>query len=72
MPEEDERLSEAAQRVETALGFVSDAEFREEHEMRQIRYLQAMSNALVAIYLQNQVMLEIMQQQQRLESLSRE
>ncbi|MFW6118798.1 MAG: hypothetical protein ACOC7S_00525 [Planctomycetota bacterium] len=72
MPEEDERLSDATQRVENALGFMSDAEFREEHETRQIRYLQAMSNTLVAIYLQNQVMLEMLQEQQRLESLSRE
>ncbi len=70
MAEQDERLAEAYQRLENARGFMSDAEFREEHETRQIRYLQAISNALVGIYLQNAVMLEIMQERQRLESLS--
>lgn len=64
MADTDERLTKAQQRVDIAEGFMTDAEFREEHETRLIRYLQATCNALLAMYLQNQVIIEMMKKQQ--------
>ena len=65
MAETDEMLQRAEELVRIAEGFMSDAEFREEHEMRQIRYLQAMCNGLIALSIQNQVMIDLLQKQGR-------
>jgi hypothetical protein len=64
MAQEDERLNAASERVERAEGFISDAEFREEYEVRTVRYLQAIANTMVALYQQNQVILERLDRQQ--------
>lgn len=64
MADTDERLTKAQQRVDIAEGYMTDAEFREEHETRLIRYLQATVNALLALYLQNQVIIDMMAKQQ--------
>ena len=64
MAAEDDRLEQARRRIEAAEGYVSDAEFREEHESRLIRYLQATSNALIAVHLQNQVIIDLLKEQE--------
>ena len=64
MADTDERLTRAQQRIDIAEGFMTDAEFREEHETRLIRYLQATCNCLLGIYAQNQVIIDMMKQQQ--------
>jgi hypothetical protein len=58
MAETDERLSKAQELANSAEGFMSDAEFRSDHEMRIQRYLQSMAHSMMAVYLQNQVILE--------------
>ncbi len=64
MADFEERLTKAQENVNRAEGYMTDAEFREEHETRLIRYLQASTNVLLAIYLQNQIMIEMMAKQQ--------
>ena len=64
MADTDERLARAQQRIDIAEGFMTDAEFREEHETRLIRYLQSTCNCLLAIYAQNQAIIEMMKKQQ--------
>ncbi len=58
MPETDERLSKAKELANSAEGFMSDAEFRSEHETKLVRYMQSVSHSLLAICLQNEVLLE--------------
>jgi len=70
MADHEEQLARAQELVDVAEGYMSDAEFREEHETRLIRYLQATCNALLAIYAQNQVMLDLMGKQQDLDGLN--
>jgi len=64
MVETDERLNAASERVERAEGFISDAEFREEYEVRTVRYLQAIAHTMIALYQQNQLILERLDRQQ--------
>ncbi len=64
MADYQEQLSKAQQRVDLAEGYMSDAEFREEHETRVVRYLQSTANILLAIYQQNQVIIDMMTKQQ--------
>ncbi len=61
MAEDDERTAQIVELVDSAEGFISDAEFREDYEARQLRYLQAMSNLLRAIILQNRQLMELLQ-----------
>ncbi len=58
MAETDERLAQADEHMERARGFISDAEFRDEIDTRTVRYLQAIAYSQVALYLQNQVLIE--------------
>jgi hypothetical protein len=60
MPDREQLLQEAHELIENAEAYITDAEFREEHEARQIRYLQATSSALIGLYKQNQVLLELL------------
>jgi len=60
MADNDERLEEANRLLRVAQGYMSDAEFREDAEMKQARYSQATASLLVALTLQQQVMLEMM------------
>jgi hypothetical protein len=57
MPDIDETLKRANSLIELSEGFMSDAEFREEMDIKSIRYLQAMANQLMAIKLQNDVII---------------
>jgi hypothetical protein len=61
MAEDEDRAAQIGELVSTAEGYMSDAEFRDEYETRQIRYLQAMSNLLLAIALGNQRLIELLQ-----------
>jgi hypothetical protein len=70
MTEADERAERITQLIERAGGYLTDAEFRDEIEMRFQRYLQAMADLLVAISMQNQVMIELLTRQQAYDSLS--
>ena len=63
MAETDERLQRAKELIDIVEGYISDAEFREEHETQLIRYMQAVSNALVAVSLQNLVIIDLLKQQ---------
>jgi hypothetical protein len=64
MADSEERLAKAQEHVDLAEGYMTDAEFREEYETRFLRYLQATCNALLALYLQNQTIIELMSKQQ--------
>ena len=63
MADTDERLERANQLLRNAQGFMSDAEFREDAEVKQVRYLQAISAAMVSLALQNQVILDVLKKQ---------
>ncbi len=65
----EELLERAHEHAESAEGFLSDAEFREDPEIQQIRYLQVVSHATLAVYLQNQVLLEAIREQGGLSGL---
>lgn len=60
MADIDERLAQARQQLEHAEGFVSDAEFREEHEERTIRYQQATCHLLMGLFTQNEVIIDLL------------
>jgi hypothetical protein len=64
MADFEEQLNKAQEHVNLAEGYMTDAEFREEHETRLVRYLQAVSHSMLALYLQNQVIIEMMTKQQ--------
>ena len=72
MPDTDERLLKALEHIKLTEGFMTDAEFREDHETRVIRYLQALTNGLLALSLQNQVIIELLEKQSKYGALSRE
>jgi len=64
MAETDERLTESQELVDRAEGYLNDAEFREDFEMRQVRYLQAMATLLLAIERQNELVIELLKKAQ--------
>ena len=66
MADTNERLEEAEGHIRRLDGFLADAEFSQDTEVRQIRYFQAMCEGLHAIYLQNAVVIQMMQRQQEL------
>ena len=51
MADNEERLADIAEHVDRAEGYMADAEFREEFETRQIRYLQSLCELLMALKL---------------------
>ncbi len=63
MADIDETLQEVNGFVERARGFISDAEFREEVETKQIRYMQATSDLLLAVTFQNGLIIELLKAQ---------
>ena len=64
MAETDEKLTELQELVDRAEGYLNDAEFREDLEMRQVRYSQAMSILLLAIERQNEIVIELLKKAQ--------
>jgi hypothetical protein len=72
MAEPDERLTQINELVERAEGYISDAEFREEQEIRMVRYLQAVASTMLALKLQNEMVIELLRQQQELDRLAAE
>jgi hypothetical protein len=70
MAENVDKSQQVADLMRRAEGFMTDAEFRDETEMKQIRYLQAMSHALIAIGLQNEMIIELLKSQAEYSDLS--
>ena len=64
MAETDEKLTELQELVDRAEGYLNDAEFREDFEMRQVRYFQAMAILLLAIERQNEIVIELLKKAQ--------
>ena len=64
MAETDEGMTETQELADRAEGYLNDAEFREDFEMRQIRYLQAMTILLLALQKQNELMIELLKKAQ--------
>jgi len=64
MADTDERTSEFRELIEIAEGYLSDAEFREEFEMRQVRYYQAQTNLLLVLAKQNELVIELLKKAQ--------
>ena len=58
-----DQLSQITEEADRAEGFLSDAEFRDEMDMKYLRYYQATSHFLFAQYLQNQVIIELLARQ---------
>ena len=54
------RINELLTRAE---GFMTDAEFREEMDMKNLRYQQAMSHTLLAMSEQNRLILDLLRKQ---------
>mgnify|MGYP000321247596 CR=1 FL=1 len=63
MAQNDERLEEAQAHIDRAQGFITDAEFREENEIRMVQYLRAVAEGVIALYHQNEVILEATREQ---------
>jgi len=53
-------ITDLADRAE---GFLTDAEFRDEMEMKYLRYHQAATHFQNALYLQNQIIIELLASQ---------
>ncbi len=70
MAETDERAAQADEMVELAEGYMADAEFREDYDVRQLRYLQATCQLLLAISVQNRIMIDLLAAQRELGTLS--
>ena len=64
MAETDEGMTETQELADRAEGYLNDAEFREDFEMRQIRYLQAMTILLLALQKLNERMIELLKKAQ--------
>lgn len=70
MAETDERAAQADEMVDLAEGYMADAEFREDYDVRQLRYLQATCQLLLAISVQNRIMIDLLAAQRELGTLS--
>jgi hypothetical protein len=64
MADTDQRMTELQELMERAEGYLNDAEFREDFEMRQVRYLQAMTSLLLTIAKQNELVIELLKRAQ--------
>ena len=64
MAETDEKSTELQELVDRAEGYLNDAEFREDLEMRQVRSLPAMATLLLAIERQNELVIELLKKAQ--------
>jgi hypothetical protein len=72
MAEPDARLARIKDLRDRAEGYFSDAEFREDQESRVTRYYQAIATSLLALTIQNEIIIELLKEQQALGELSRE
>ena len=70
MADTDARLEEVVARTRRAEGFMSDAEFREEVESKVVRYLQALSETMIAVIRQNEVIIDLLKAQGEFGDLS--
>ncbi len=68
MPRPEELTQEAEEHHEAALNYIADAEFREEEEVRSLRFLQATAHMLLAVYNQNKVVIGLLREAQNLEA----
>ena len=64
MADYEELAAETKERLDRAEGYMLDAEFREEFETRQIRYLQAMCELQILATKQNAAILDLLSKQQ--------
>lgn len=64
MADTDQRMTELSELIERAEGYLNDAEFREDFEMRQVRYLQSISNLLLTLAKQNEIVIELLKKAQ--------
>ncbi len=64
MADYEELAAETKERLDRAEGYMLDAEFREEFETRQIRYLQAMAELQILVVKQNAAILDLLSKQQ--------
>ncbi len=58
-----DQLSAIAELADRAEGFLTDAEFRDEMEMKYLRYYQSTAHYLQAQYLQNEIIIELLARQ---------
>jgi len=63
MAKDNQAQQHIVELMENAEAYLTDAEFREETEERQMRYFQAMSTLLMAIANQNQLIISLLQEQ---------
>ncbi len=68
MPRPEELTQEAEEHHEAALNYIADAEFREEEQVRSLRFLQAAAHLLVAVYNQNKLVIGLLREAQDLEA----
>lgn len=64
MADDDERTADLEELMDRAEGYLSDAEFREEFEMRHVRYLQATCTLLLVQARQNVLIIELLKKAQ--------
>jgi len=58
--EDKDKAAQAAENVRLAEGFISDAEFREDLTLRELRYLQALCHLNIALYRQNEIIIGLL------------
>lgn len=63
MADNEERLARIVEMTDIAEGFISDAEFREEVDTKVVRYLQAVTQQLMVLKLQNEMLIEALTEQ---------
>jgi hypothetical protein len=63
MADHEEKLARIREMTDIAEGYISDAEFREEVDTKVVRYLQAISQALLVLKMQNDVIIEALSEQ---------
>ena len=63
MADNEELTAETVERTDKAEGYMLDAEFREEFETRQIRYLQALCELQFVTVKQNAALIELLTKQ---------
>ena len=49
--------------MDNAEGFFTDAQFRDETDMKQLRYSQAITSALLAMTMQNEIIIKLLKRQ---------
>jgi hypothetical protein len=62
MAKREEIMAEVQQMLDDAEGYMTDAEFREEMDVKNSRYFQAMSHLLMALTRQNQIIMRLLRE----------